>query len=81
MFECREMKEFGVKRLCFEGRIDAMTARETEKAPNDMLLSGERVFGADFEKVNCISSAGLRIFMRAQKQLGSVGGEIAPGES
>ena len=76
MFECREIEEFGLKWLCFEGRIDAMTSGEIEKTLNDLMLAGERVIGADFEKVNYISSAGLRAFIIAQKQLGSVGGEV-----
>jgi len=76
MFECREIEEFDVKWLCFEGRIDATSATEIEKSLNDLMLAGERVIGADFENVNYISSAGLRVFMRAQKQLGRVGGEI-----
>jgi len=76
MFECREIEEFGLKWLCFEGRIDAMTSDEIEKTLNDLMLAGERVIGVDFEKVNYISSAGLRVFIRAQKQLSRVGGEV-----
>lgn len=76
MFECQEIEEFGLKWLCLEGRIDAMTAMDIEKALDNLMLEGERVLGVDFEKVNYISSAGLRIFIRVQKQLGKVGGDI-----
>ena len=62
--------------MCLEGRIDGMAAVEIEAILNDMILEGERVFGADFEKVHYISSAGLRVFMGARKKLDRVGGEI-----
>jgi stage II sporulation protein AA (anti-sigma F factor antagonist) len=76
MFECKEVKEHGFTWLCFEGRIDALSVTEIDKLLNALILEGERVIGADFEKVNYISSAGLRAFMSAQKQLNKVGGEI-----
>jgi anti-anti-sigma factor len=76
MFKCRAIEEFGLKWICLEGRIDALSATDIEKALDGLMAAGERGIGIDFEKADYISSAGLRIFMRVQKQLGKVGGEI-----
>ena len=76
MFEYQEVEEYGLTWLCLKGRIDAMSATDIEKALENLMERGERVLGVDLEKVNYISSVGLRIFMKAQKQLETVGGEV-----
>jgi anti-anti-sigma factor len=76
MFECNLSDDFGVKCLHPKGRIDSMNALEVQRQINDLILSGERRLVVDFGEVNYISSAGLRVFLAAQKQLSKAGGEI-----
>ncbi|MDX9753590.1 MAG: STAS domain-containing protein, partial [bacterium] len=60
--------------LC--GRMDSMTSNEVQKSFNDLILQGVRKFLVDLEQVAYLSSAGLRVFMSAQKQLKKVDGEL-----
>jgi len=76
MFEYRLSEELGLKCLHLKGRIDSMSSTEIQQQVNGLILAGERRFVTDFEEVNYISSAGLRIFLAAQKQLSKAGGEI-----
>jgi len=76
MFEYHLSEELGLKCLHLKGRIDSMSATEIQQQVNGLILSGERRFVTDFEEVNYISSAGLRVFLAAQKQLSKAGGEI-----
>jgi anti-anti-sigma factor len=76
MFECNVSEDLGTKRLHLKGRIDSMSATEIQRQINELILEGERRFVTDFEEVNYISSAGLRVFLAAQKQLSKAGGEI-----
>lgn len=76
MFECDLSDDLGVKCLHLKGRIDSMSALEIQRQFNDLILSGERRMVVDFEEVNYISSAGLRVFLAAQKQLTKAGGEV-----
>jgi anti-anti-sigma factor len=76
MFEYRLSNELGLKCLHLKGRIDSMSATEIQQQVNGLILAGERRFVTDFEEVNYISSAGLRVFLAAQKQLSKAGGEI-----
>jgi len=76
MFEYRLSEELGLKCLHLKGRIDSMSSTEIQQQVNGLILAGERRFVTDFEEGNYISSAGLRIFLAAQKQLSKAGGEI-----
>ena len=58
------------------GRVDSMTSPEIQQQIDNLILQGERNLVANLEEVNYISSAGLRIFLGAQKQLKKAGGEI-----
>ena len=49
-----------------EGRLDTVTAPELEKELNDS-LQGIADLTLDFEKLDYISSAGLRVLLSAQK--------------
>ena len=76
MFEYHLSEQLGLKCLHLKGRIDSMSATEIQQQVNGLILAGERRFVTDFEEVNYISSAGLRVFLAAQKQLSKAGGEI-----
>ncbi len=76
MFEYTITDEGSYRRVTAQGRIDALSASEIQKVFHELILEGGRVLLADLAGVHYISSAGLRTFMVAQKELKKVGGEI-----
>ena len=58
--------------IALEGRLDTMTAPELEAALNDA-LAGIEELTFDFEKLEYISSAGLRVLLAAQKTMNRQG--------
>ena len=65
-------KENGVTLLKIEGRLDTTTAPELEKAINNEGDSLKNLV-LDFEGVDYISSAGLRVLLTAQKKMNAQG--------
>ena len=61
-------------KACFslEGRLDTVTAPELEKSLNDS-LEGVTELILDFEKLEYISSAGLRVLLSVQKTMSKQG--------
>lgn len=61
-------KENGITLLKLDGRLDTTTAPELEKAIND---EGEELKNLvlDFNGIDYISSAGLRVLLTAQKKM------------
>jgi anti-anti-sigma factor len=59
-----------------KGRIDALSFSNIQKAFDELILEGERTLLVDMTGVNYVSSAGLRVFIIAQKELKKVGGEV-----
>lgn len=59
--------------LALEGRLDTVTAPELEAALKDALEGVEELI-LDFEKLDYISSAGLRVLLVAQKTMSQQGG-------
>ena len=55
-----------------EGRLDTVTASELEKELNDS-LQGITDLTLDFEKLDYISSTGLRVLLSAQKIMNKQG--------
>ena len=55
-----------------EGRLDTTTAPELEAVLNDT-LAGVEELTFDFEKLDYISSAGLRVLLAAQKTMNRQG--------
>ena len=58
--------------IALEGRLDTTTAPELEAALNDA-LAGVEELTFDFEKLDYISSAGLRVLLAAQKTMNRQG--------
>ncbi|MBQ2580954.1 MAG: STAS domain-containing protein [Ruminococcus sp.] len=58
--------------VAVEGRIDTTTAPELEKEIKDS-LGGVKKLVLDFEKVEYISSAGLRVLLSTQKIMNKQG--------
>ena len=65
-------RENGKVLMKIEGRLDTTTAPELEKAIND---EGDALKSLvlDFEAVDYISSAGLRVLLTAQKKMNAQG--------
>ena len=64
--------ENGKADVALEGRLDTVTAPELEQALSEFLPSiGE--LNLDFEKLDYISSAGLRVLLSAQKVMNRQG--------
>ena len=59
----------------FDGRLDATTAGEAEAALQDLVSQGAVV--ADLEQVRYVSSAGLRVLLKAAKAAKDVGHRFA----
>jgi len=58
--------------VALEGRLDTMTAPELEGALKES-LEGVEELTFDFEKLDYISSAGLRVLLAAQKTMNRQG--------
>ena len=58
--------------IALEGRLDTTTAPELEAVLNDALADTEELT-FDFEKLDYISSAGLRVLLAAQKTMNRQG--------
>ena len=54
--------------FALEGRLDTVTAGQLEQALAQVLPGAEELT-LDFEKLDYISSAGLRVLLSAQKQM------------
>ena len=76
MFSFSITEENGFKWINLSGRIDSLSSKDLEKPLEELTISGERKIIANFEGVKYISSAGLRVFLKYQKQLKKAGGEI-----
>ena len=59
--------------LALEGRLDTTTAPQLERTLKTALDSADKLV-LDFEKLEYISSAGLRVLLSAQKIMGKKGG-------
>jgi anti-sigma B factor antagonist len=75
MLNIRRSEENGAAAFALEGRLDTVTAVELEKAIQQT-LPGVKAVTLDFEKLDYISSAGLRVLLSAQKQMNAKGGEM-----
>ena len=64
--------ENGKADVALEGRLDTVTAPELEQALGEFLPS-LRELDLDFEKLDYISSAGLRVLLSAQKAMNRQG--------
>lgn len=60
-----------------DGRIDAVSAPEFEKSCLEWVEQGESVLIMDMEKLEYMSSAGLRSILVVGKKLKAAGGSIA----
>lgn len=68
-------REGGRLTVSLEGRLDTATAPELEEALRDA-LSGVREAAFDFRALEYISSAGLRVLLKAQRVMAGRGGTM-----
>jgi anti-anti-sigma factor len=72
-----EIKESGdVKVLAFEGNLDTNTSPVAEAKINELIDGGDNKLLVNFEQLNFISSAGLRVLLATAKKLGPAGGTL-----
>ena len=76
MTDCILREENGRQWIVPQGRLDSMTSPQVQQQIDELIMAGKRLLVADLSDVGFVSSAGLRIFMIAQKQLKKAGGEI-----
>ncbi len=72
MLNIEKRVEEGKAVFVLEGRLDTMTAPELELQLKDA-LEGTSELSLDFEKLEYISSAGLRVLLSAQKVMNRQG--------
>ena len=68
----QQTREGNALTIALEGRLDTMTAPELEAALNGA-LEGVTELTFDFEKLDYISSAGLRVLLSSQKTMNNQG--------
>jgi stage II sporulation protein AA (anti-sigma F factor antagonist) len=74
--EFQSKKEANVTVVSIGGRLDAVTAPEYEKNVRELIDGGEKLFVVNFEKLDYISSAGLRGLLVTAKLLKVKGGQV-----
>ena len=68
-------KEGSTLNLALEGRLDMTTAPQLEAALHDA-MNGVTELNMDFEKLEYLSSAGLRVILAAQKTMNRQGSMV-----
>ena len=65
-----------VKIVQFEGELETNTSHDAETCLNQLLDEGVKKILVDFEKLDYISSAGLRVLLATAQKLESGGGAL-----
>ena len=65
-----------VRILSFQGNLDTGTSPKAESQINGLIDAGSQKLLVNFEKLDYISSAGLRILLATAKKLKPVGGDL-----
>ncbi|TLS53985.1 STAS domain-containing protein [Paenibacillus antri] len=63
--------------IALAGRLDGTTVQSVEEAFLKELAAGESRFVFDLERLDYVSSAGLRVMLLAAKKTRGVGGKLA----
>jgi anti-anti-sigma factor len=77
MLQIDESKEGEVAVLRIAGRLDAVTAPDLEQKLDGLLSGGCVKLVVNFERLDMIVSAGLRVFLAFAKKCKKTGGRIA----
>ena len=65
-----------VRVLSFEGNLDTNTSPDAENEINGLIDGGAQKLLVNFEKLDYISSAGLRVLLATAKKLKASGGDL-----
>ncbi len=65
-----------VRVLSFQGNLDTNTSPDAESAINGLIDGGAQKLLVNFEKLDYISSAGLRVLLATAKKLKASGGDL-----
>jgi anti-sigma B factor antagonist len=65
-----------VRILSFQGNLDTGTSPEAESQINGLIEAGTQKFLVNFENLDYISSAGLRVLLSTAKKLKPGGGDL-----
>ena len=71
-----EKKVGNVTVLSLSGRLDAYSATEVEKKLDSLIEAGQACLAIDLEKLEYISSSGLRVFLATLKKTRKQQGDI-----
>ncbi len=74
--EVNETRQDGIVVLALKGRLDSNTSGNFEKQLLGMVQGGETRVVLDFSELDYISSAGLRVLLKAVKELKRTNGRI-----
>ena len=74
--EVIEKRQDGISIVQLLGRLDSNTSPEFEQKLFGVIEDGEKSVIVDFEKLDYISSAGLRVLLKAAKELKRSQGKI-----
>lgn len=74
--EVVEKTQNGIRILGLLGRLDSNTSPEFEKRIFEVIEDGSKSVIVDFESLDYISSAGLRVLLKAAKELKRSEGKI-----
>jgi len=75
--EVTEKRQDGVIILVPKGRLDSNTSDDFEKRLLGLVGTGETSLVIDFKDLDYISSAGLRVLLKAAKELKKQNGQLA----
>jgi anti-sigma B factor antagonist len=76
MATCEVGERYGATWVTCHDRVDTATAPEIDALLEELIDKGARTIVMDLDDVRYVSSAGLRIFIKSQKRLKELGGEI-----
>ena len=74
--EIEEQKSGDALVIVLTGRLDAQSANGAQEKVLAIIARGEKSLIFDLEKLSYISSAGLRVFIVAGRQVKTVGGKL-----
>lgn len=75
--ELQQYRRDGIMIVAVKGRLDAVTSVDFEKELMGLIQSGEASLILDFAGLDYISSAGLRVLLKAAKESKSRKGRIS----
>ncbi len=75
--EVTQKQQNGTTILGLKGRLDSNTSDDFEKKLLGLILGGENRLVLDFTELDYISSAGLRVLLKAAKELKRNNGSIS----